>query len=49
MNPSRVWPSCSEAVKEAEAAEDKAEGQEEEKSQLVEELTQAEVVEMSAQ
>ncbi len=48
MDLSRVWPSSSKAVEEAEAAEDAAEGQEEEKSQLVEELMQAEAVETSA-
>jgi hypothetical protein len=49
MGPSQVWPSSSKAVEEAEAAEDAAEeGQEEEKSQLVEEPTQAEAVETSA-
>ncbi len=48
MDPSRVWPSSSKAVEEAEATEDAAEGQEEEKSQLVEEPMQAEVVETSA-
>jgi hypothetical protein len=48
MDPSQVWPSSSKAVKEAEAAEDAVERQEEEKSQLVEEPTQVEAVEMSA-
>ncbi len=48
MDPSRDWPSSSEVVKEAKAVEDAAEGQEEEKSQLVEELTQVEAVETSA-
>ncbi len=49
MDLSWVCPSSSKAVEEAEAAEDVAEGQKEEKSQLVEEPTQAEAVEMSAQ
>ncbi len=48
MDSSWVWPSSSKAVEEAKAAEDAAEGQEEEKSQLVEEPMQAEAVEMSA-
>ncbi len=44
MDPSQVWPSSSKAVEEAEAAEDARSAQEEEKSQLVEEPTQAEVI-----
>ncbi len=46
MDPKRVWHSSKEAAKEAEAAEDAAEHQDEAKLQQVEEPTPVEAAEM---